>query len=67
MFHLELKSLKKKEKKNIVANESIPHLKRGGLIGVKNKNHREQKLQQIDYNTPKDSSSIKHAINIVLK
>jgi hypothetical protein len=36
---------KEKRKKNIVANESIPHLKRGGPIGTKEKNHREQKLQ----------------------
>jgi hypothetical protein len=39
-----LKSLKKK-KANIVANKSIPRLKRERSVGAKAKNPRKQKLQ----------------------
>jgi hypothetical protein len=51
----------------MIVNESIPHLKCRRLVGAKDKNHRKQKLQQIDDGTLKDSSSIKQTINIVSK
>jgi len=38
----------------MIVNESIPHLKCGRLVGAKDKNHRKQKLQQIDDGTFKD-------------
>jgi hypothetical protein len=42
-------------------------LKRRRLVDVKDKNSRKQKLQQLDYGTPEDSSSIKQTINIMSK
>jgi len=55
------------KKSNIVANESIPCPKHRRPVGAKEKNLENKKLQQINYDTPKDSLSIKKAINIVSK
>jgi len=66
MLHLELKSFKGK-KGNAVANESISCLKSGRPVGSKNKNSRKHKLQQMDNDTPEDSSSIKQTIHVMLK
>jgi hypothetical protein len=66
MLHLELKSFKG-EKGNAVANESISCLKSGRPVGSKNKNSRKHKLQQMNNDTPEDSSSIKQTIHVMLK
>jgi len=51
----------------MIANESISCLKCGRPVGAKNKNSRKQKLQQMDDDTPEDSSSIKQIIHIMSK
>ena len=51
----------KEQSIKIVANESKPHLKRGRLVGTKDKIPQKRKIQENQVAAPKESIPMRHA------